>query len=325
MSAKTINFRMKLPSLRVRLWRPPQISVTLNPLFLVLFAALLLYVSFENTRLGVAEVRRELYQGLGGLAEGLNANLTVLAGRTGAFASSTPSAVVQAPPRDSELVKSLSASVEKLNAKVAGADSLDRHYSSKLQTTNAVRMAAANAAQKSYSDNADQCLKLSDSEDGGGREKNMTNCRNAKSIYYWVRDSVKFEPAYELGYMKGDVQLPTETLSSLIGGSADHAVLLASLLRSRGIEAHLVAMSSADYMVVAARITGLADTYPDSISWKTATSTGIRQPPYDYFGDKKDMVLLDAECKVCVFGRLREEHRELDMRMLAHYNATGNN
>ncbi len=323
MPAKTIHFRMKLPSFSVRLVKPPQVNLTVNPLVLVLLAALLLYASFENTRVGMADVRREFYQGLGGLAEGLNANLTALAGRSGAFASSTPPGVVRAPAGDSELVKSLSMSVEGMSAMISDSNSLDRYYSSKLQTTNVVRLAAANAAQKSYSDNADQCLKLSDSEDGG-REKNMTNCRNAKSIYYWVRDSVKFEPAYERGYLKGEVQLPSETLSSPVGGSADHAVLLASLLRSRGMDAYLVAIPAADYMVVAARIVGLPDTYLDSISWKTATSTGIKQPPYDYFGDKKELVLLDAECKVCAFGILRDEHRKMDMKMLTYYNATGN-
>lgn len=324
MPAKTIHFRMKLPSFSVRLVKPPQVNLTVNPFILVLLAALLLYASFENTRLETAGLRRDL-ESNALFAEELAANVTSLAGRTGgAFAASTPSAVAQAPPRDPELVKSLSTSVNGLSAKVAEANSLDRHYSSKLQTTNVISVAAANAAQKSYSDNADQCLKLSDSADDG-REKNMTNCRNAKSIYYWVRDSVKFEPAYELGYMKGEVQMPSETLSSLIGGSADHAVLLASLLRSRGIDAYLVAIPAADYMVVAARIVGLQDTYPDSISWKTATSTGVKQPPYDYFGDEKDLVLLDPECKVCAFGKLREEHRAMEMKMLAYYNATGNN
>ncbi len=328
MSGKTISFKMKLPSFRVRLVPPPPVNVSVNPLLLVILAVVIIYASFENTRIETARLKEDLDL-RARFTEEVALNLTELAGRTAPSGTvptpaTTAIAGVQAPLNwDSELVNSLSMSVETLNSMISGENSLDRYYSSKLQTTNAMRTAAANAVQKSYSDNSDQCLKLSDSQDGS--EKNQTLCRNAKSVYYWVKDGVKFEPAYEIGYLKGEVQFPSETLSSLLGGSADHAVLLVSLLRSRGMEAYLVAMPSADYLVAAVRVKGLPDSYPDSISWKTTTSTGIKPAPYEYFGSQKDLVLLDARCKSCNFGMLGEEHRKLEMKLLALYNATGNN
>lgn len=329
MSGKTISFKMKLPSFRVRLVPPPPVNVSVNPLLLVILAVVIIYASFENTRIETARLKEDLDLSAR-FTEEVALNLTELASRTvpsGTVPTPATTAItgVQAPSNgDSELVKSLSMSVETLNSMISEENSLDRYYSSKLQTTNAMRIAAANAAQKSYSDNNDQCLKLSDSEDGQGG-KNMTNCRNAKSIYYWVKDGVKFEPAYEIGYLKGEVQLPSETLSSSLGGSADHAVLLVSLLRSRGMESYLVAMPSADYLVAAVRVKGLPDSYSDSISWKTTTSTGIKPAPYEYFGSQTDLVLLDARCKSCNFGMLGEEHKKLEMKLLALYNATGNN
>lgn len=334
MSGKTISFKMKLPSFRVKLVPPtlPPMNMNVNPLLLVILAGVILYASFENTRLETARLKGDIDKSTW-FTEEISANLTELASRTASSSTipvpttTTTATSVQTPPpskgADSELVKSLSASVEKLSSTISEENSLDRYYSSKIQTTNTMRIAAASAAQKSYSDNADQCLKLSDSEDGGG--KNMTNCRNAKSIYYWVKENVKFEPAYEIGYLKGDVQLPSETLSSLLGGSADHALLLVSLLRSRGMEAYLVAIPSVDYLIAAVRVKGLPDSYPDSISWKTATSTGIKQPPYEYFGSQKDLMLLDARCKSCNFGMLGEDHKKLGMNMLTYYNATLNN
>lgn len=329
MSGKTISFKMKLPSFRVKLVPPSLPPVNVNPLLLVILAGVILYASFENTRIETARLKGDIDKSTW-FTEEISTNLTELAKRQAPSAipaqTTTTTTGVPAPPTskgaDSELVKSLSTSVEKLNSRISEENSLDRYYSSKIQTTNAMRVAAATAAQKSYSDNADQCLKLSDSEDGGG--KNMTNCRNAKSIYYWVKEGVKFEPAYEIGYLKGDVQSPSETLSSMLGGSADHALLLVSLLRSRGMEAYLVAIPSVDYLVAAVRVKGLPDSYPDSISWKTATSTGIKPSPYEYFGSQKDLVLLDARCKSCNFGMLGEDHKKLEMKMLTYYNATLN-
>ncbi len=329
MSGKTISFKMKLPSFRVKLVPPPPMNMNVNPLLLVILAAVLIYASFENTRIETARLKGD-FDMSARFTEEVALNLTALAGRMTSSAFPTPTTTatlttaVPVPSRgDSELVKSLSMSVEKLNSRISDENSLDRYYSSKIQTTNAMRIAAANAALKSYSDNSDQCLKLLDSDDGG--EKNMTNCRNAKSIYYWVKESVKFEPAYEIGYLKGEVQLPSETLSSSLGGSADHALLLVSLLRSRGMEAYLVAMPSTNYLVAAVRLKGLSDSYPDSQSWKTTTSTGIKPAPYEYFGSQKDLVLLDARCKSCSFGMLGEDHKKLEMKMMAYYNATLNN
>lgn len=334
MSGKTISFKMKLPSFRVKLVPPPPMNVNVNPLLLVILAVVILYAAFENTRIETARLKGDIDKSTW-FTEEISANLTELAKRQApstipapmtTTTTTTTATIVQTPPPskgDSELVKSLSMSVEKLNSRISEENSLDRYYSSKIQTTNAMRVAAATAAQNSYSDNADQCLKLSDSTDGS--EKNMTNCRNARSIYYWVKDNVKFEPAYEIGYLKGDVQLPSETLSNMLGGSADHALLLVSLLRSRGMEAYLVAIPSVDYLIAAVRVKGLSDSYPDSISWKTATSTGIKPAPYEYFGSQKDLVLLDARCKSCNFGMLGEDHKKLGMKMLTYYNATLNN
>lgn len=324
MSGRTLVFRLKLPSVKVpapKVVRLPNVDVRVNPVLLMLLAAVILYASFENTRIGVADVRRDIYQSLGGLAEGLKANLTKIS-TAPVTVTPTPQMIVARDNDGSELVKSLSLSVSKLNDEVSKINSLGRYYSSKLELTATVKVAAAAAAQKSYSENNDQCLKLSDSEDGS--ERNLTLCRNAKSIYYWVRDSVKYEPEYEVGYLKGDIQLPSETLSNLMGGSTDHAALLVSILRTRGMESYLVGIPESDYLLAAVRVNGLPDTYPDSGSWKTATSTGVKPPPYEYYGNQKDLVLLDPACKQCPFGKLQEKHGGLRMEMLAYYNRSGN-
>lgn len=318
MAGKTIVFRLRLPSVRVpapRVIRLPDTGVKANPLLLIFLAAIVLYASFENTKLEVGRARSEIYQSVGGLAEGLKANFTKIS------IVPTPQTTITKGNDDSELVKSLSLSVSRLNDEVSRINSLERYYSSKLEQTAVVKMAAAAAARKSYSEDNDPCMKLSDSQDE--TEKNQTLCRNAKAIYFWVRDSVKYEPEYEIGYLKGDVQLPSETLAGLIGGSADHAVLLVSLLRSRGIDAYLVAIPAADYMIAATRVKGLPDTYIDSGSWKTATSTGVKRPPYEYYGAQKDLVLLDSACRGCVFGKLREQHEDMKMELMTYFNRTG--
>lgn len=340
MGGGTITFRIKMPSIRLpslKVVRLPAFSVQVNPLLLVLLAAVIVYASFEHARVEIAGVRSELGRSIDKLTEQIWA-----INSTKNDTSPLPAPIItlpdggpSPPPRpaapapktdngNAALVDSLSQSVSKMNDELSKINSLGRYYSSKIELTAFVKTSAATAAQKSYSESADQCMKLSDSQERPN-EKNRTLCRNAKSIYYWVRDGVKYEPEYETGYKKGYVQLPYETLSALVGGSADQSVLLVSLLRSRGIEAYLVGMPANDYMVVAAGLRSLPDSYPDSASWKTRTSTGIKQPPYDYYGDQKELVLLDPACKLCLFGKLQEKHRDLVMEMLTYYNATGSN
>lgn len=117
--------------------------------------------------------------------------------------------------------------------------------------------------------------------------------------YYYVRDNTQ----YVLG--ASGTQTDLETLNLKAGKCDEQAVLLSSLLRSVGIDAHLVSVPGINHMITAARFEGYT---ANMIPGQTITVNGT-----DYF-------LMDTVCGSCNFGTLPLMDNNQTMQVLKYYN-----
>jgi hypothetical protein len=122
------------------------------------------------------------------------------------------------------------------------------------------------------------------------------------SNYYWVRDNIH----YVLG--SGGTQTDLQTIELKAGKCDEQAVLLSSLLRSVGVDAHPAMVRGINHVLTVARFEGYNKT---KIPGRTVTVNG------------KDYLLMDTVCGSCKFGSLPSMDDNQNIEILEFYNVAG--
>lgn len=177
-------------------------------------------------------------------------------------------------------------------------------YASRTLVTPDVRRVAVGLLYDNFTDQA-VCDLVQD--DRPGSSMRSTYCKEAVSLYYGVRDSIRYVTApLEAGDAGAVCQDSLETVKLGAGKCDEQAVLLVSLLRSVGIDASVVmldtsrsfidcvqsncTLSSADHAMVLVRLDGLGQVGGFIDYW--------------FLNNDPDTILLDPTCKTCRFGEL---------------------
>lgn len=119
--------------------------------------------------------------------------------------------------------------------------------------------------------------------------------------YYWVRNNIN----YVLGAAGTGSQTDLQTLELKAGKCDEKAILLASLLRSVGVEAYPVTIAEINHAITAVRFEGYDKT---KLPGWTITSEG------------KDYLLLDATCDSCEISDLSDMDKGKSVSLLKFYN-----
>lgn len=118
--------------------------------------------------------------------------------------------------------------------------------------------------------------------------------------YYWVRDNIH----YVLGASGTGTQTDLETLQLRAGKCDEQAVLLASLLRSVGVDAYPVLANEINHAFTAARFDGF---------------NKDKMPGYTVTIDNQDYFLMDTVCSNCEIGQLPDMDKGVKVQVLKFY------